>query len=107
MSTNNTIENANIVVVDCESYSYDDGALIQINDGVCSTSTTVTWSGLTTSMDELEELRELRKQKNKDKELRERNPILQEVYEEYLLLKKLCEDNKIDTNFEKRYSDFK
>lgn len=53
------------------------------------------------------ELRVFEEEEEKDEKLRKEHSVLQEAYDEYLLIKKLVEDQEIDKSFEQRYDGFK
>ena len=51
-------------------------------------------------------LEEYELERENDEALRNKHPVLQEVYDDYQLIRKLFENNEIDKSFEKRYEDF-
>ena len=67
---------------------FDEGDLVMVSD--CSTSYKITIGELYTN--EIQKLKEFEEKETKDVELRKQYPALQEVYEEYQLIKKLLED---------------
>lgn len=72
------------------------------------------WSSIATNTvvstidfeDPYAELEEFREEQEKDEALRKENPSLQEIYDNYQLVKKLVEDTEFDKTFEKRYEGF-
>ena len=79
---------------------------------VTSTSTdTITFTGDTwtsiTRNDPYYELEEIRKEQEDDEKLREEYPCLQEAYDNYLLIRKLLQDEECDKYFEDRMRVFK
>ena len=56
--------------------------------------------------DTYEKLEKYESEEAEDEQLRKRYPVLQEAYDEYLLIKKLVEDTPFDKTFEYRYAGF-
>lgn len=80
------------------------------------TSTTVTsltadsgllnFSGVIDYNDPYEKLEKYESEEEEDERLRKEYPVLQEAYDEYLLIRKLVEDTPFDKTFEHRYAGF-
>lgn len=79
----------------CVNYTVDISDWVFINDSSFSTSVIYT--------DPYQELEETKQQQEKEEELREENPCLQEAWSEYQLILKLLEENECDKFLEKRY----
>ena len=76
-------------------YPYDNASMsLNVNDYIITSGNTFFTPSWTFT--------EAYLQLEKDKELRSKHPILQEMYEEYEMVKKILQDEKIDKSFDKR-----
>lgn len=96
------------------NYTIDDD--VYLTQPVITHTTNVTAltadSGLLFSTDNInftdpyEKLEKYESEEEEDVRLRKEYPVLQEAYDEYLLIKKLVEDTPFDKTFEHRYAGF-
>jgi len=81
--------------------------IVDISDVSCAGGLTfVTHDGTLKKPDPYQELEDITLERERDEQLRDEYPVLQEAHENYELIKKLLEDHNIDKTFDTRYRDF-